>query len=107
MKTDNVKVIFKSIYKDYQYYSVIKRKENMDINYRCFFYSFDRAMSAMSETSRDILNKSFFKVDYPFWWLEVYSSTTFYRYRKAAITAFVFIFLCANATFKTCHDAFC
>lgn len=107
MKTDNVKVIFKTIYSDYKRYSVIKRKENMDFNYRCFIYSFERAMDALSDTSRDILNKSFFKVEYPFWWLDVYSSTTFYRYRKTAITAFVFIFLCANATYKISHNALC
>ena len=107
MKTDNVKIIFKSICKDYKRYSVIKRKENMDFNYKCFTYSFERTMNALSETSRDILNKSFFKVEYPFWWLEVYSSTTFYRYRKIAITAFVFIFICANASFKVSHNVIC
>lgn len=103
MKTDQVKVVFKSIYKDYKFYSVIRNQENKDINYECFYYSFDRAMNALSERSKEILNRSYFEVEYPFWWLDIYSSSTYYRYRKLAIDSFVFIFLCANEHFKTCH----
>ena len=104
MKTDQVKVLFKSIYKDYKHYSVIKNKENKDINYQCFYYSFDRAMEALSERSKEILNRSYFQVEYPFWWLDFYSSTTYYRYRSKAINSFVFIFTCANESFKARHS---
>ena len=49
-------------------------------------------LKSLKEDYRDILLKSYFECDYPFWWVDYYCKSCYYRKRLKAVTSFVLLF---------------
>ena len=71
----------------------IKRILNQDKD-AChkFFTTFNYCMSLMRNNFKEILTKSYFDVDYKFWWVDKYCQSSFYRLRAKAVYSFMNLF---------------
>ena len=56
-------------------------------------------ISRVEETYRKLnpleqlfINNDYFYQNYPFWWMEIFSRTTYYRYKKKALIHFLRLF---------------
>ena len=49
-------------------------------------------LQLLKEEYRNILIKSYFECDYPFWWVDYYCKSSYYRKRIKAVTSFVLLF---------------
>lgn len=105
MKQDIFMDQFNQIVSDYEKFRLIKNEEEKTSEYRKFKFAFSQSMNFIGISSKDILEKTYFKVNYKFWWTSIYSKTTYYRLRKTAIEDFVKVFEKFNAIFEEVHFA--
>ena len=47
------------------------------------------AFEALDEEEKRIINNDFFYQDYPFWWMDGYSKSTYYRLKRKAVIHFI------------------
>lgn len=50
----------------------------------------------LKDDYKEILEKSFFNINYEYWWVDYYSVTNYYRKRLRAIRSFVCLFKTIN-----------
>ena len=69
------------------------RKEVEDTQKFNYFVSvFNFCLDHLEHEYRTILVKTYVKCQFKFWWVDVYTKTTFYRMRARALTNFVSLF---------------
>ena len=66
-------------------------KQDHEVCYK-FFSTFDYCMNLLKKNFREILENSYFDVDYKFWWIDKYCQSSYYRMRAKAVNAFVSLF---------------
>lgn len=49
----------------------------------------EKAFKSLDTDSRRIINNDFFFNNYKFWWLELYSTSTYYRLKRVAMCRFL------------------
>ena len=57
-----------------------------------FIYAFTYTLNSLKEEYKTILDKSYFKRDYEYWWLDYYCKSSYYRKRFTAVCSFVSLF---------------
>lgn len=60
--------------------------------YRDYIRDVDQSIKRLPKVCQEVINKEFFYKSEPNWWIGLYTKTTFYRYRKQAISEFLRLF---------------
>lgn len=47
------------------------------------------SISMLDGNEQDLLKRDFFEISDPYWWERIYSRSTYYRYKKSAMTKFL------------------
>ena len=61
-------------------------------------YQIKKCLRLLKDDYKEILENSFFKRIYDYWWVDCYSVTNYYRKRFRAIRSFVCLFNVMNET---------
>jgi len=61
-------------------------------DYSHFVLKVEKVFESMDSVSKEIINNDFFFQSYPFWWVKVYSRTTYYRLKSQAIREFMEVY---------------
>ena len=73
-----------------------QRKEMLSSNdspeKRLFNTVFDYCLNSLNHEQRNIFKKCYVDNAYPFWWMDYYCKSSFYRKRVATVTNFVELF---------------
>ena len=73
-----------------------QRKEMLSSNdspeKRLFNTVFDYCVNSLNYEQRNIFKKCYVEDTYPFWWMDYYCKSSFYRKRVATVTNFVELF---------------
>lgn len=68
--------------------SKIERYAKDELNY-LYLLKIEKAFRLLDVDSQKIINNDFFYNNYKFWWLELYSTSTYYRLKRNAIAQFL------------------
>ena len=61
-------------------------------DFEIFNITITYCLNSLDFEYRKILQLTFFKKEYPFWWIDTYSKSAFYRKRNKAMRSFVLVF---------------
>lgn len=62
------------------------------LKYRQYIKRVEEAFAQLDAVDKMFINNEFFYSDYPYWWQEYYSSSTFYRIKEKAVDNFLRLF---------------
>lgn len=83
------------------YFSSKKKIEQMSYNsfssgntealnpFNIIIQKVEKAFSSLDEVEKDFINNDFFFEKYPYWWEQVYTRCTYYRYKRKAMCHFL------------------
>ena len=57
-----------------------------------FDYVFDYVYKSLNGEYQNILSKTYISPSFKYWWVEIYSKSSFYRLREKALTSFISLF---------------
>ena len=57
-----------------------------------FFAILNHCLNSMKDEFRLILEKTYFKKDYEFWWMDYFCKSSYYRKRYLAVVSFVTLY---------------
>ena len=58
-----------------------------------FMSTLNYCLNSLSDDYREIIEESYFKSNFKFWWVDKYCKSSFYRKREKAICSFVQLFV--------------
>ena len=100
--------------RDYKIYSKINqiietRNKFLRLNEKktehlIFLGMFNYCANSMKNDYLFILENSYFKPTYQFWWLDYYCKSSYYRRRFTAVSSFVALFEMIYENFTNCSD---
>jgi hypothetical protein len=69
--------------------AIKERREMSDDIHRLYTQKIEDAFRKLDVDSQRIINNDFFFNNYKFWWIELYSTSTYYRLKRTAICRFL------------------
>ncbi len=72
-------------------HKILKYNE-FQYNSNRFLYVFDYVLESLHGEYKNIITKSFIHNPFKYWWVNIYSKSSFYRLRCKALTSFVNLF---------------
>lgn len=92
MQNNQIYIDFFNILERYKHFNLVKaypEKRNEAIS---FINKINSIFNLLNDNAVELLRKSYFDVDYPFWWLDQYSKSSYYRRRYRAVYCFVLMY---------------
>jgi len=57
--------------------------------YKVYLLRVEKAYRSLDERERNLINNEFFFQNYQYWWVGIYSKTSFYRFKKKTMLRFL------------------
>lgn len=68
---------------------MVAEKDDDYLPHLAYLEKVEEAYRSLTEKEKNLINNEFFFQNYRYWWIGLYSKTTFYRFKKQAMLNFL------------------